>query len=101
VAILERHEAGIRISIPLLKLGPAYVVHMPGELFIEYQLAAQALRPDTIVCMAAYGDYGPGYIGTAINYDEGGYETGLYVSRTSPKVEDVLNESLRKLLQRD
>lgn len=100
VAFLERHEAGKKITIGLLKLGPAYVVHMPGELFVEYQLAAQALRPDIMVCTAAYGDYGPGYIGTAIAYDEGGYETGLYVSRTAPQVEEVLMGSLEKLLRR-
>ncbi len=100
VAFLERHEAGKKITIGLLKLGPAYVLHMPGELFVEYQLAAQALRPEILVCMAAYGDYGPGYIGTAVAYDEGGYETGLYVSRTAPAVEEVLMGSLRKLLQR-
>ena len=100
VAFLERHEAGKKITIGLLKLGPAYVVHMPGELFVEYQLAAQALRPEIMVCTAAYGDYGPGYIGTAVAYDEGGYETGLYVSRTAPEVEDVLMGSLRSLLRR-
>ena len=49
---------------------------MPGELFIEYQLAAEKMRPDATVCMAAYGDYGPGYIGTEIAYTQGGYETG-------------------------
>ena len=47
--------------------------------------------------MAAYGDYGPGYIGTRIAYSQGGYETGP-VSRTSPGVEDVLISGLRELL---
>ena len=37
---------------------------MPGELFVEYQLAAQNMRPNEFVTMAAYGDYGPGDIGT-------------------------------------
>ena len=39
-------------------------MHLPGELFVEYQLAAQAIGPERFVCVAAYGDYGPGYIGT-------------------------------------
>jgi hypothetical protein len=64
-------------------MGPAVVLHMPGELFVEYQLAAQRMRPDRLVCMAAYGDYGPGYIGTEIAYSEGGYETGE-ASRVAP-----------------
>ncbi|GMV93741.1 MAG: hypothetical protein AMXMBFR82_35190 [Candidatus Hydrogenedentota bacterium] len=98
VAVLERHEAGKKIDIALLQLGPAHIVHMPGELFIEYQLASQAMLPEHPVCMAAYGDYGPGYIGTTVSYGEGGYETGLYVSRTAPSVEKVLLGSLQRLL---
>ncbi len=86
-----------KIPLSLLTLGPARIVHMPGELFVEYQLAAQAMDPDGFVAMAAYGDYGPGYIGTRIAYSQGGYETGP-VSRTSPDVEDVLMGALRQLL---
>ena len=70
---------------------------MPGELFVEYQLAAQDMSRDRFTAMAAYGDYGPGYIGTRIAYSQGGYETGP-VSRTSPDVEDVLMTALRALL---
>ena len=54
---------------------------MPGELFVEYQLFAQRLRPDLFVAMAAYGDYSPGYIGTRIAYTQGGYETGPHRAR--------------------
>ncbi len=71
---------------------------MPGELFVEYQLAAQEMKPEKFVAMAAYGDYGPGYIGTRIAYSQGGYETGP-VSRTSPEVEEVLMTALRELLR--
>src|SRR5262249_25857067 len=81
----------------LLTLGPASVIHTPGELFVEYQLAAQDMAPGRFVAMASYGDYGPGYIGTRIAYSQGGYETGP-VSRTSPDVEDVLPPALRDLL---
>jgi hypothetical protein len=70
---------------------------MPGELFVEYQLAAQAMRPGEPVMMAAYGDYGPGYIGMKWSYPQGGYETGV-VSRVAPEVEDVLIPAMRKLL---
>lgn len=45
---------------------------MPGELFVEYQLAAKQMRPDLHIAMAAYGDYTPGYIPTADAYPEGG-----------------------------
>jgi hypothetical protein len=98
LAWLRRSRNGHKIELSCLKLGSAYVVHMPGELFVEYQLAAERLKPDEIVCMAAYGDYGPGYIGTSIAYGQGGYETSR-VSRVSPEVEGVLLGALGELLK--
>jgi hypothetical protein len=74
------------------------ILHLPGELFVEYQLAAAEMRPEALVAMAAYGDYGPGYIGTTIAYSQGGYETGP-VSRVAPEVEPVLLDALRELLK--
>jgi hypothetical protein len=74
---------------------------LPGELFVEYQLAAKAMRPDLHVMMAAYGQYGPGYIGTAAAYPEGGYEIGLNSSSVAPEVESVLMGAMRKLLNQN
>ena len=98
LTFLRRTVGGHRIPLSCLRLGTARVVHMPGELFVEYQLAAQALRPDDFVAMAAYGDYGPGYIGTEVAYTQGGYETGI-VSRVAPRVESVLMDAVRQLLK--
>src|SRR5262249_25113285 len=53
------------IDLTCLDLGPAVVLHLPGEPFIEYQLKAQELRKDAFVCVAGYGDDGLGYIPTA------------------------------------
>jgi hypothetical protein len=94
----RRCEAGEKIDLACLRIGPACVLHMPGELFVEYQLAAQKMRPDAAVMMAAYGDYGMGYIATAIAYTQGGYETGP-VSRVGPGAEEVLLRGLRELLK--
>lgn len=94
---LQRTQAGKTIDITCLQIGPAQVVHMPGELFVEYQLAAQKMAPQNFVCMAAYGDQGPGYIGTKVSYAEGGYETSR-VSRTAPEVEEVLMQTLQELV---
>lgn len=101
IAWARRVADGHKITIGRLRLGPIDILQMPGELFIEYQLAAQKMRPDAFVCMAAYGDYGPGYIGTAIAYTQGGYETGFStpVSRVSPRVEAVLTEAMHELLR--
>ncbi len=94
----SRCAAGDKIDISCLKLGSIAVLHMPGELFVEYQLAAQKMRPDSPVLMAAYGDYGPGYIGMEHSYLQGGYETGP-VSRVAPEVEGVLMNAMRELLR--
>lgn len=98
LAWLRRCQAGEKIDITCLTLGPSRVLHMPGELFVEYQLAAQQMRPDLFVAMAAYGDYAPWYIGTAIAYSQGGYETGPDASFVAPAVEEVLLDAMRQLL---
>ncbi len=99
LAFLVRMQEGEPLQLACLKLGNTYVLHMPGELFVEYQLAAQKLRPHDTVCLAAYGDCGPGYIGTEIAYAQGGYETQPSSSNTAPQVEQVLMDGIRKLLQ--
>lgn len=98
IAWLERCAAGHTIDITKLRLGSVDIVHMPGELFVEYQLAAQEMAPERFVCMAAYGDYAPGYICTEVAYDQGGYEPQKGTSRTAPEVEAVLIGALHKLL---
>lgn len=98
LAWLRRCQAGQKIDITCLRFGSAYLLHLPGELFVEYQLAAQQMRPKSPVLMAAYGDYGPGYIGLKVSYGQGGYETGP-VSRVAPDVEDALLTAIRELLR--
>lgn len=99
LAWLRWTKAGNRIDIACLRVGHSRLLHMPGELFVEYQLAAKQMRPDLHVMMAAYGQYGPGYIGTEASYAEGGYETGPTSSNVAPGAERVLMEALRTLLE--
>jgi len=86
------------IDVSCLRGGSVRMLHMPGELFVEYQLAARAMRPDLDVFMAAYGDYGPGYIGTAASYPQGGYETQPNSSFVGPASEEPLMAAMRHLL---
>ncbi len=95
---LRRCQSREPIDIACLKLKNARVLFMPGELFVEYQLAAQQVRPDLFVAMAAYGEYAPGYIGTEVAYGQGGYETSARASHVGPAVEAVLIGTIRKLL---
>lgn len=101
IAWASRCHDGHEICVGRLRLGPIDVIHLPGELFVEYQLAAQSLRPQSFVCTAAYGDYGPGYIGTAEAYYQGGYETGQgsRASRVSPRAELALLTAIQELLE--
>ena len=101
LAWMLRCESGHAIDIACLSVGDVRVLHMPGELFVEYQLAAKAMRPSGHVAMAAYGDYGPGYIGTQAAYGQGGYETSEPASNVAPEVEKVLMDAMRVLLKDD
>ncbi len=99
LAWLRRAALRDAIDVSCLSLGTVRVLHLPGELFVEYQLSAAAMRPDLFVALAAYGDYGPGYIGTAIAYEQGGYETSPAASNVAPQVERVLVDAIRGLLE--
>ena len=98
IAYFTRCQEGKKIDIECLSLGRARILFMPGELFVEYQLAAKSMRSDLFVAMAAYGEDGPGYIGTAIAYKQGGYEPTA--SNVDEKAEGILMESIRKLLKK-
>ena len=52
----KRRMEGKAIDIGCLAINEAQIFFMPGELFVEYQLAAKAISPDKFVAMAAYGE---------------------------------------------
>jgi len=99
IAWLNHCREGKKIDIGCLSLGRARILHMPGELFVEYQLAAKAERPDLFVAMTAYGDYGPEYICTDIAYEEGGYESSG-ASGVASESEKIVMTTIKKFLQR-
>lgn len=98
LVLLRREEAGKKIDMTCLKLGNARILHLPGEPFVEYQLAAKAYRKDLFVAVAGYGDYAPGYICNEEGYRQGGYEAGQ-ASAANPEVEKVLMGAIHKLLK--
>lgn len=99
LAYLERVRAGRGSALGCLRLGDIRILHMPGELFVEYQLAARNMRPDLRIAMAAYGDYGTAYIGTEMAYGLGGYETEPRSSNVAPQVQGILMKALQRLLE--
>lgn len=66
----RRVAAGHPIDVPCLDLGCAVLLLLPGESYVEYQLAAQSLRPDSFVCVAGYGDGATGYVPTERHWAE-------------------------------
>ncbi len=95
LAFLARLETPLELSS--LQFGDAYLVHLPGESMVEFQLFAQRQRPGAWMAVAAYGDGGPGYICTAEAFDEGGYEPSA--SLVAPKSEEIMKTAIRELLE--
>ena len=60
----KRADAGQRIDIPMLDLGAAQMLVVPGEAYVEYQLFAQECRPGSFVLTMGYGEGATGYIPT-------------------------------------
>ena len=93
-----RKRKDVPIEVNCLDFGGKVLsLFLPGEAFVEYQLAAQKMRPDAVVNVAAYGDGGPGYIPTAKAYLEGGYEPTVALAGLDS--EDILLAAMRKLLK--
>lgn len=93
--ITEENE----IDLQCLVLGDSRILFMPGELFVEYQLAAKGMRPDLFIAMAAYGYGSTGYIPTAEAFSQHGYEDQPRTTPLLPAVEKVLMKAMYKLLQ--
>src|SRR5262249_15321506 len=55
LAFRERYRAGHSLDLSCLTIGPVKILHLPGEMFVEYQLFAQRAAPaGTFVAVAAY-----------------------------------------------
>ncbi len=93
VAFAERKEP---IELSSLQIGDVYIIHLPGEPMVTFQLFAQALKPKGFVAVAGYGDGCPGYICTERAFGEGGYEPSA--SRVAPESEKSFRTAIRRLL---
>ncbi len=94
LASLNRADQPITLSG--LQLGDVYIVHLPGEPMIEFQLDAQRQRPDDFVAVAGYGEGRTNYICTAQAFKEGGYEPTA--SSVAPESEQLLKAGVRRVL---
>ncbi len=94
LAFSERQGEPIELSS--LQIGSVFIVHLPGEPMLEYQLYAQRLRPDNFVAVAGYGEGCPSYVCTEKAFAEGGYEPKA--SAVAPESERPLKAAVRQLL---
>jgi hypothetical protein len=67
----KRVEGGYPIDVPILDFGSANLVLLPGEMYVEFQLMAQKLRPDSFVMAVGYGECAPGYVPIEQAFEEG------------------------------
>ena len=93
-----RVARGQPIDLPVIDFGPALVVLLPGESYVEYQLIAQKLRPDRFVFTIGYGECATGYVPTERAWQEN--DTNLRDwCWVAPGAEAVLTDALRKVLE--
>src|SRR5262249_6380723 len=95
----KRADAGHKIDVPVLDFGPAQFVLMPAESYVEFQLLAQKLRPDSFVVVAGYGECAPGYIPTekAFGEKDGNLTDWCWVA---PGSERAMTAALKAALQK-
>jgi hypothetical protein len=94
LAYLERLDRPILVSS--LQIGKVYILHLPGEPMLDFQLFAQRARPGGFVAVAGYGDCGCAYICTDQAIAEGGYEPSA--SNVGKGSEAVLKKAILALL---
>jgi hypothetical protein len=95
---LERVEAGVPLSLQAIDFGPIVLLLLPAESYVEYQLYAQAIRPDAFIICVGYGECGPGYIPTEIAWRE--KDTNLRDwCWVAPGAETILKGAISKILK--
>ncbi|WP_422930438.1 hypothetical protein [Singulisphaera sp. PoT] len=93
-----RADVGKTIDVPVLALGKARLLLLPGESYVEYQLYAQATRPDLFVVTMGYGESATGYIPTEHHFEEndGNLNDWCWVA---PGSEDRMKAAIRAALR--
>ncbi len=93
-------DAGHKIDVPVLDFGAAQLVLLPAESYVEFQLLAQKLRPDSFVMVLGYGECAPGYIPIekAVEENDGNLSDWCWVA---PGAEKAMAAALETALKKD
>jgi len=92
----QRTDSGHHIDVPVIDFGPAQIILLPAETFVQYQLWAQAMRPDSFVMTVGYGECAPGYIPTEQAASEGYNDHYSWIA--FPECEATMREALKVAL---
>ncbi len=93
----QRCERGQPVDVPVIDLGPVQLLLLPGESYVEYQLAAQKMRPDSFVFVVGYGEGGTGYIPTEKHWAEKDRNLGDWCW-VHPGAEKAMLQAIQKAL---
>jgi len=91
----EARRAAIGVDVGEIRIGDAVIAWIPGEAFCEYALRIKAARKPGRTMVAAYSNGNIGYIPTAAEFANGGYEvTDAYryyaYQMLTPQAEEVI-----------
>lgn len=92
----RRFARGGALPLSGLHLNDAVILNLPGEVFVDFQLRAQAMHAGRPVAVAAYGDDGPWYVPPREEYPAGGYE--IDCAFCDPAIDELMTEAIRRLL---
>jgi hypothetical protein len=95
----KRADAGHTIDVPVIDFGPAQLLLLPAESYVEFQLQAQKLRPDSFVMVLGYGECAPGYIPIerAVEEKDGNLHDWCWVA---PGAEKAMTKALEAALKK-
>ena len=91
-------RTAVRVLLPILDFDFAQLLLLPGEAYVEYQLLAQRLEPDSFVVALGYGECATGYVPTeqAVKENDGNLRDWCWVA---PGAEKALTAALREGLR--
>lgn len=92
MAFAQRSRA---LGAHALRIGPAWIVCLPGEPLLAFQREAQRAAAGRFACAAGYGDIFPGYLCRDEDYRLGGYEPGA--SNVMPGSEEKIRTAIQQL----
>lgn len=98
LAWYARVKRGHRVEVPCLDFGPAQLLLLPAEAYVEFQLYAQEVRPQDFVMVMGYGESGPGYIPIERAWHEQDSNLNDW-AWTPPGSEAVMKAAIREALK--